>query len=340
MGELANDGCVNPSLGQLLTSYCFGDISVGDFQRIEAHLLECEACWEEFQRFDAGVRTLRFDHMLRPPLPINEAVSMLGLSGRLNRPFGGHQRFVLWIAVLYGLVWAVGIWSELGYSYERYSGLVWALFLPTAIWVAAALTFALWCDAKATKAAQTSGLVRSATIVLLALGALVVCLVFVLPAEQTILASFQTRTASSGYFKDALQIFLPLMVFILPSFHTVLHLQRDLGLGRHRLVARLLTWHPERVWPRGVFYLSPPVLAVVLLILGVLKIQGANHMLDALSPGPYANLFSVASYISTGLWFAIALASLVWFQITLNELKRESQALALLDQHDGGSTKQ
>ncbi len=55
-------------------------------------------------------------------------------------------------------------------------------------------------------------------------------------------------------------------------------------------------------------------------------------MLDARTPGPYANLFTMASYISTGLWLAIGVISLGWSASTLNELKREALVLARLQE--------
>ncbi len=63
------------------------------------------------------------------------------------------------------------------------------------------------------------------------LAVLTATLVFVLPDERTILASFQTRTAAAGYLKDVIVIFLPLLVFVAPTFNVVLRLQRELAEG-------------------------------------------------------------------------------------------------------------
>src|SRR5258707_8910945 len=114
---------------------------------------------------------------------------------------------------------------------------------------------------------------------------------FGLPAERTIQASFQTRTAASGYFKDAELTFAPLLVFFVPAFHTVLRLQRELAAVRPRQVVNLLARRPDSLAPRGMLYLSPRVVAAVLVVYGIVKVAGTNHMLDALTPGPYANLF-------------------------------------------------
>lgn len=334
MEHLADERCIDWRLGDALTSYCFGGLSDDERQAVEKHLIDCEACWTEFQRLDASVRTLRFNQMLHPALPVTEVVSMLGLSSRLNRPFGGHRRYVLWIAGLYGLEWMLSVWTELGYSYDRFGSLAWVLSGPTLLWMTAALVLALFDGTKSTVARETNGLMRSLTIMLSMMAVIIMCMMFVLPAEQTIAASFQTRTASGGYFKNAIVHFLPLLVFVIPTFHAVLRLQTELRSGRHRMVLGLLTREPSSVRPRRMIYLSPQLLSGVLLVLGVIKILGMNYMLDALTPGPYANLFSIASYVSTAAWFAIALISLAWYSTSLNELKREAKALDLLDRRD------
>ena len=161
MNRSADEHASEWHLGQTLTSYCFGGLSDQDRQRVEEHLLGCEACWQEFQTLDAAVRILRFDGALMPTLPVNEMVSLLGLSSRLDRPFGGHATFALTIAGLYGLEWTIGLWSELGYAYDRFGTLAWALSVPVATWAAAALAAALWSDAHTTRTGQATGLIRS-----------------------------------------------------------------------------------------------------------------------------------------------------------------------------------
>ena len=47
-------------------------------------------------------------------------------------------------------------------------------------------------------------------------------------------------------------------------------------------------------------YLSPRFLTTLLLVLGTLKVVGTNYLLDGLTPGPYARLFSVAAHQRNG----------------------------------------
>ena len=43
-----------------MTDYCFGDLTDEDKRRaFEAHILDCDACWEEVQRLDAAVKALQ-----------------------------------------------------------------------------------------------------------------------------------------------------------------------------------------------------------------------------------------------------------------------------------------
>jgi hypothetical protein len=319
-------------LGRALTSYCFGGLSEEEQDAVEQHLLACDECWSQFQRLDAAVRTLRASGDVVPTLSTADAVSVFGISRELIRPLAGHALFVAAVVALFGVEWTIGLWSELGYSYDRFGSLAWKLSAPVGLWAAASLLVALWVDVQATRSGYTSGLLRSTLVSVLGLGALVGALMFVLPAERTIQASFQTRTAAGGYLKDAITIFAPLLLFVLPTFHVVIRLQRELATGRFRQVLGFL--RGEESAPRSMLYLSPRALGLVLLVYGVYKLAGANRMLDALTPGPYAQLFSNAAYLSTAVWFAAAIASLWWYSNSLNELKREAIAIDRL-QHRG-----
>jgi hypothetical protein len=75
-----------------------------------------------------------------------------------------------------------------------------------------------------------------------------------------------------------------------------------------------------------VIYIPPSWLALLFLVLGVMKVVGGNHMLDALAPGPHEQLFTIMSYVSTAVWLAIVLGSLVWYAVNLNELRRKIRA--------------
>src|SRR4051812_28838298 len=91
------------------------------------HVLECDECGKDLERLERCVSALRHDPGLRRMTPTPETLSILGLSCRLEEPLGGHWRFAVLIAGLYGLLYAVSVWTELGYSYARFGKLAWLL---------------------------------------------------------------------------------------------------------------------------------------------------------------------------------------------------------------------
>jgi hypothetical protein len=328
--------CREPSLNEALTDFCFDKVSPDREQALALHLLDCDTCWQQLTELLPAVRALKVSPELKPMQVSREALSAVGISGRLDRQFGGHARYAIGISVLFGLEWLVGLWSELGYSYDRFGSLAWRLSLPTGVAAAGVLIAVLRTDVLATRAGSRNGLPRAGGLLLVGLGLLTAALVFILPAERTIDASFQTRTAAGGYFKDVFFIFVPLLVFVVSPFDVVVRLQRELVVGRSESVLKVLTKTTDRLAPRGMVYIPPQLLGAILLVLGVIKLVGTNNMLDALTPGPYANLFTEASYVSTAIWFAIDIWSLVWYTNSLNELKREALALSQLASRSAG----
>jgi hypothetical protein len=326
----AVDDCSDPLLREALTAYVFGELDGERRETVALHLVECELCWREFERLQNATNALRFDPALDPLAATPEVFSMLGLSGRLEQSFGGHLWSALGVSLLYGLMWAVGIWTELVYSYQQFGALAWRLFLPVGVASFASVLFALWWMTRAAQRGHKNGLAQGTTIVLAALTTLVIVAMIPLPEQRTIQASFQTRTSSAGYFKDALLVFLPLLLFIIPTFHTIVQLQRELAQGRYSMVLDLLSRRPESVVPRGMLYLPSQGLLMAFVGLGVLRVLGANNMLDALTPGPYAHLFALTTYAGVGLWLVMGWASWVWYRRNLNELKREAVVVASL----------
>jgi hypothetical protein len=320
---LAADKCTCARVNEALTAYCFGDLSADDHEQVSLHVLECEVCWRDVERLEPCVKALRYDPALRPMTPTPETLSIFGLSGRLEQPLAGHWRVALPIAALYGLLYAASVWTELGYSFDRFGTLAWWLSPLAFVWAAGAVLAGMAADAGAVKTGRSGGLRALATTFGILLG-LTLALWFALPGVPTIEAQFQTRSAANGYVKNVLLYFWPLLLFILPTFHVVVVLQRQLRAGRHRAVLNLLSNRPEAVSPKGL-WIVPQWLLVATLFTGVfIGYQGVNHMLDNLRPGPYAGLFSLALYIRVALWYVIAVSCVIWYQRCLAELKREA----------------
>src|SRR5579859_1234612 len=232
-------------LGRALTAYCFGESSESEREAVEQHLLTCNSCWQECHRLTQAVSILRTGNALPPPFAPAEVVTVLGISSRLARPFAGHRAFAIGVTALFGLQFLVGVWVELGYSYDRFGHLAWLLSWPAGVVASISVLAGFHVDVQAVRRGRDDGFLRSVLCTTLGIGLLTVAVVSLLPAEQTIRASFQTRTASAGYLKDVLIVFAPILVFMLPSFHTVVALQQALAAGRYDPVFAVLAPNPN-----------------------------------------------------------------------------------------------
>jgi hypothetical protein len=273
---------------------------------------------------------LRFDPALAPLEPTAELFSLLGMSGRLERAFGGHLRFVSLVAVLYGLLHAASVWTELSYEFDRFASLTWALSIVVAASVTTTVALALYRDASLTHRQKTSGLRWSLAIAFGGLGVTTAVAWWVLPDSPTVQATFQTRSAAGGFLKNELLYFIALLLFVLPTFHAVVRLQGELRAGRVKPVLDLLSGEPEGLAPSDVWFVPFWLLVGVLLMAVAIGYHGINNMLDHLLPGPYANLFTAALHVRVALWYVVALTCMAWYQRSLNELKREAIAASRL----------
>jgi hypothetical protein len=325
--------CAAPKLAELIEPYCFDDIPRARRDAFEQHLIECDACWQEVRRLSNSVDLLRSDARLRQTVSAPELIGSLAMSAALDQPFGGHRSFATGMAFMVGGLWTAGIWSELGYSYDRFGRLAVLLSLPVWLVVTASVLLAFQIDVASTRSGRTDGLWRSTAVLLVGVLSLVAVLLLILPQEPTIAATFTTRSAAAGYLKDAVVIFVPLFVLVLPPFDTIVRLQHELARRREGIVLGVLQRRAESIAPRGMLYLPPGYLAIFLVAYSAAKLGGANYMLDALVAGPFAHAFAIASYASTGLCLAIGWWGLAWYVSGLNELKREASALRKMSEH-------
>lgn len=117
--------CSEPPVDEYVTSYCFDDVPRDVMDRFEAHLVRCESCWTEVQRLEASVRALRLGAVSKDVLLQPEVVGVFNMSGRVDQRFAGNARFAVAVALLHGLLYTASLWTELAYSYDRFSGLLW-----------------------------------------------------------------------------------------------------------------------------------------------------------------------------------------------------------------------
>jgi hypothetical protein len=143
--------CVEPGISALITPYCFGDLAEEGRATLEAHLLLCDACWNEVLTLKPAVQALRSDRGLEATVTPQDVAGLLGLSAAIDRPLAGHRAHVLVWAMLYALLFAVPVFVEVAYRWDVYGGLAWMLGPPTFLWMALATLGALQVQANGTR---------------------------------------------------------------------------------------------------------------------------------------------------------------------------------------------
>ncbi|MFN0086262.1 MAG: hypothetical protein ACKVX9_12815 [Blastocatellia bacterium] len=126
--------------------------------------------------------------------------------------------------------------------------------------------------------------------------------------------------------KRSIYFFTLVVVFLLPPFHFVLRMQRELQSGRHRMAFELLSGGRLSIAPRGIFFPRFWVLVVFFVVIVIVSIYLHTNLMDHLKPAPYMNLFSNLILTRLLLYYALAGECLFWYSHALNELKRECMA--------------
>lgn len=282
------------------------------------------------QRLSAATAIIKTNPNVMRRLRTPEVIGQFGMSGHLDQSFGGHRAFALVVPSLYGLLHAASVWTELSYSYDRFVTLLWALSAFAFTCAAVGTALALWLAARGALAGDDRSL-GVATLALVAVIALMTTSMWqMLPQVPTIDANFATRSAAAGFLKNELLYFAPLLLFVVPPFHAVVALQAQLRAGRVGAVLELLTDSPKGLPPRGVWLIPMWFFLLMLLVAGVIGYTGSNNLLDNLKSSPYSNMFTAALYVRVFLWYVVAIACVLWYQRSLQELKREAIAASRL----------
>jgi anti-sigma factor RsiW len=302
-----------------IVPYCFGDLDADERAAVERHLFECDGCWRTLQQLEGAVSSLRSDRRTSAGLLTPKVLVDVTLGERAAGPFQGHFGFAIAAAAGVAATHVVGIWTELGYSFDRFGGLAMWLSAAVLLGVFAAMLLVLRAmAARPVRQMLLTGIVGIAVVSAVLLASTAV----LLPHEPTIQADIATRTAFAGFVKNVLLYFLPLMVvFVLLPFQAVVALECDVRQGKVNNVRSLLVSRFGFV-PTGVVLVQPGVLGGLLAALAVLGIAGANYLLDAVRPGPFAGLFALALYVRMFCWFATAAIGVWWYAVRLDDIKR------------------
>lgn len=327
--QLSN--CTAPELGAGLTAYCFGQASAAERRALEAHLLDCDACWREVRRLEAAVQVLDTEHSLAQSLTPGEVAAAFGPSSKLDLPWGGHWRHALTTSTLYAAIFAVALVVEVAYQFDRYGRPAVIVALLLFGWVCLTTLAGLAVDWKLTLAGNRRAWLAAVSVFALsALGAVLGARGF-LPAEPITLLTTQAAPAQAAYLKAVLYCLILNALFLLPPFHFVLTMQRELLAGRHQMALRLLTGDPLGVTPRGASYPRITILVLCFVLFIVVSLYLHHNLMDKLRPDPHLNLFSGLIYARLFLYYALAAEGLAWYARALNELKRECLLAGRID---------
>ena len=237
--------CLDPALNRYLTDYCFADLSERDRRLFEAHLIDCDFCWEEVQRLSSAVSVLRFDKALMRSVRPSDLSLLLGMGGKLDGLFAGHTKHIIASGILYSSLYVVGLITEVSYAFDKLGTSALKLAPLVFLWIIASSMAAAFLDWRAAVAGRRGGLTYSIATFAVAAISLYAALCFFLPDEPITRMRIQAYTAQGAYLKGV-RYTLPLaIIFFCVPYHFVVTQQASLRAGRHGAVLAVLT---EQKW--------------------------------------------------------------------------------------------
>ena len=322
--------CSNPEFDAVVSAYCFCEMPDAERWRFEAHLLECDACWAEVQRMDEVVRVLRSDRALSRSVFSSSIIGTIGISARLRRTFGGHGLYMVTVAVVWALLFAISVPMELSYQYDRL-GSQTGMAVEIFVWMTVGCLLALFLAIRTAQGKQRSG---PSAILAIPIVFAVIMYALVRPHLPdwgiTTSPTLHAATAQSAFLKT-LVYFLPFAsVFVFLPFHAAISLQREVLNGRHRTVLGILTGSRDVIAPKGVLFLPMRVLIGAFAVATGISFYMLMHLIDNLAPDPNTNRFTIYVELRWTLCFMLGVVALGWYYRVITELKRECLAVRAL----------
>lgn len=269
------------------------------------------------------MHVLDTDRSLLQSLTSVDIAQAVGISGKLDLPFGGHRWHALSASLLYAALYAIALLVEVAYQFDRYGRAARMVALAAAGWIFVTSLAGLGADWSLTMRGSNRGLAASVGVFLTAAAILFVASCLFLPAEPITQSVRQAYTAQAAYLKTIGYFIFLKFIFLLLPFHFVLVMQRELKAGRHRNALALLIGNKLAVSPRGAFFLRLGVLALIFAVIIGISVFLHHNLMDHLRPAPYMNLFSNLILVRLILYYMLAGECLAWYYRSLNELKRE-----------------
>ncbi len=273
---------------------------------------------------DAAVLVLDTDRSLLQTLSPDGVASAFGPSGKLDWIFGGHLWHALIASFFYGALYAVAMLVEVAYQYDQYHRSAMIVAIAAGFWIFLTSLCGLAVDWKLTAAGSNRGLIAATVIFWLAALLLFAASCFYLPTNPiTQLSKLQAYTAQAAYLKTIAYFLVLKMLFLLPAFHFVLIMQREMLEGRHQPALELLSGDKRSIRPRGVIFPKPGMLTFLLIAVIAISLFLHHNLMSNLKPGLYMNLFSNLILARLILYYLLGAECLYWYYQSLNELKRE-----------------
>jgi DNA-binding winged helix-turn-helix (wHTH) protein len=245
----------------------------------------------------------------------------------LSYIFGEHGVFVLASCALYAVLYAVALFVEVAYQFDRY-GIAAAKIAPLVfLWMWVTSVFGLEAGRRLTLRGELRGLTFSVMVFSLAGLMLYGALGWFLPNVPITKARFQTYPAYGAYLKS-IYYFLPLaVIFLVLPYHFVIAARREVRAGGGRLALALLIGRRLGAAPAGVVYVKRGWLSLTLAVAAVAALVATAHLLENLVPGEYTSFFTQLVQWRLALYFAFGMVCLVWYSRALDEIKRECVGL-------------
>ncbi|MGH9968581.1 MAG: winged helix-turn-helix domain-containing protein [Pyrinomonadaceae bacterium] len=234
-----------------------------------------------------------------------------------------HLGHVLISCALYATLYAVSLFLEVAYEFDRFEGMAWKIAPLVFGWMMISSVVGLASDRKLTSRNRASGVLASTAIFFMAVALLFGFLTRYLPSFPITESTLQAYPAQAAYLKNTSYFLVLGLIYMILPFHFIVAVEREIQRGHHRQVLGLLIGDKLSAAPRGTIYPRFWALASLLVVLAVFSLVMTSHLLDHLKPGPYMNLFTQLVYLRGILYFALGIECLIWYYRAIDEIKRE-----------------
>lgn len=241
-----------------------------------------------------------------------------------NRPLA--SRTIVHLAVscsLYAALYAVSVFLELAYEFDRYGLIAWKLAPLTFVWIIFTSGAGIAADRKLTLQGKPLGLAAAVATFLLAAALLFILLSHWLPSFPITQLTLQSYPAQAAYLKDTSYFLILAFCFLLVPFHFIAAVEREIERGQCGQVMGLLSGNKLSTSPKGTIYPRFWALASLLVVLAAFSLVMTSRLLDHLKPAPYMNLFTLLVYVRAFLYFGLGIEGLIWYYRSIDEIKRE-----------------